>query len=116
MSSYENIINATFKDNTTMVNKKTFTDLTSDLLIAMCRNLVSEESPAIAKSTLAHLQSYKYGSLNVTENSIDLSCSNCTYPQVLLGSHLQEAYDSWTCGSIECAGMGSVIIFVIQKH
>ena len=91
-----------------MTAKDVFTDLTTDLIIAMCRDIAFDQSGVIAKSTIANIQVVKntFSNVTVPSNAVDLNCgSNCTVPtKVVLGSQLESMYNSWACGSENCSG------------
>lgn len=114
LEPYENTLTASAVDNTSMIAKKVFTDLTNDLIIAMCRDISFGQPPVYAQSGIANIHTEKNLFVNVSGSSetIDLNCgSNCTSPtKVILGQTLEDMYTSWSCGIDTCSGacIGSV--------
>ena len=113
ISVYSNVIDV--NDYTTSFNMKSktiFLTSADQLLVDMCAGLAFGEAPAIAKSKLAVLQSYKPGNFSgVNINYIQLGCSNCTSytsapSQVLLGGAIKANYSDWSCRSTDkCSGV-----------
>ena len=89
-----------------MATKKTFTDLNTDLLAAMCRNVAYGQPASVAKSDLGNMQVVKNSFVDVHNTTLELSCkANCTTPaQVILGDDLETKYKSWPCGADTCSG------------
>lgn len=93
-------------DNASMTVKNTFTALTDDLLVAMCRTVAYGQSAVVAASQVAALTVVKNSFENVSNNSVSLpsSTSSTVDSQVTLGASLEEMYKTWECGSETCAG------------
>ena len=96
-----------------MLLKKQFTDLTTDLLIAMCQGITYAEDAAVAKTVLGNLKAVKNTFANVDATSLSLNCeTNCSTPaEVLFGTNMKDAYASWNCGG-EDNCIGKIIVML----
>ena len=107
MKTYDNIITPSNYDNASMNIKKTYVELNSKLLTAMCKNIAYGQTATVAISKLAILSVMKRAFDGVTNTSMELSCGkNCSMQsKVVFGQTLEDTYGSWGCGSEICTGL-----------
>lgn len=89
-----------------MTTKNTFTSLSRDLLVAMCKNVAYGQASVVVSSKLVTLSAQKRGFENVTTDEMMLACgANCTTEvAVLLGQDMEDNYKSWACSAETCTG------------
>ena len=107
LTTYDNIITPDDYQNSSTQMKKTFTGLSRDLLVAMCKNVAYGQASLYTSSKLVILSAQKRGFDNVTTDEFEMPCGlNCTTEAaVLLGQEMEDNYKSWSCSAETCTGM-----------
>jgi len=92
-----------------METKQTFTALSRDLLIPMCKSVAYDQSAMHAASKLVSLSAQKKG-FDTAGGHVDIPCSGdeCTnHGRVSFGEYIEETYTSWKCSQETCTGKWS---------
>ena len=119
LQPYVNIIEPKDFGTESMFVKGYFTQLTTDLLIGMCRGITYAEDSLVARTDLGNLKVTKDTFATVDVTSLSLNCEkNCSTPaEVLFGKNMSDAYTSWNCGGDgDCIGKTLIgLVFIILK-
>lgn len=98
LDTFSNIIDTDSNDPEEAALKKELTDLSNTLLMTMCQRLSDGETPAVATSTLAELQSYKWSFEEAENKTVALGE---TGPSLVMGKTLADTYGTWNCDADE---------------
>ena len=92
--------------NSSIQMKKTFTALTRDLLVALCKNVAYGQPSVSVSSKLVTLSAQKRPFDSVSTDEVVIPCGvNCTTESaLLLGQEMENNYKSWSCSSETCTG------------
>ena len=96
--------------------KKTFTALTRDLLVALCKNVAYGQSSVSVASKLVTLSAQKQPFDSVSTDELEIPCGvNCTTESaLLLGQEMEDNYKSWSCSAETCTGT-EIFVFNISS-
>ena len=106
LTTYDNIVTPNDYQNSSIQMKKTFTALTRDLLVALCKNVAYSQPSVSVSSKLVTLSAQKRPFDSVSTDEVEIPCGvNCTTESaLLLGQEMENNYKSWSCSSETCTG------------